>query len=85
MIRFAAIAAVISLWAFPAHAQTTDMPVMGSSAASSVEDQQVPADEKTMTTILSIGDAIGGGLGHRRRHLDLHRGRRLWGRHGQRI
>lgn len=63
MIRIAAIAAVLLLWALPAQAQTTDMPVMGSSAASSMADQPVPADEKTVTTILSIGDAIGGGLG----------------------
>ena len=63
MIRLAAIAAAVLLWALPAQAQTTDMPVMGSSAASSMEDQQVPADEKTVTSILSIGDAIGGGLG----------------------
>jgi hypothetical protein len=63
MIRLAAIAAAVLLWALPAQAQTTDMPVMGSSATNGTDDQQVSADEKTVTTILSIGDAIGGGLG----------------------
>lgn len=63
MIRFAAIAAVLLLWALPAQAQTADMPVMGSSAASSAAEPQAPAAERTETTILSIGDAIGGGLG----------------------
>jgi hypothetical protein len=63
MIRFAAIVAAVLLWVLPAQAQTADMPVMGSSATSSKTDQQVPAEEKTVTTILSIGDAIGGGLG----------------------
>jgi hypothetical protein len=41
MIRLAAIAAAVLLWALPAQAQTTDMPVMGSSATNGTDDQQV--------------------------------------------
>lgn len=60
----AAIALSVALWPLAALAQT-DVPVMGSSATTGAVEQQVPpaADEKPVTEILTIGDAIGGGLG----------------------
>ena len=64
MILRAAITLVVALWPLAAQAQT-DVPVMGSSATADAVEQQVPAaaDEKHVTEILTIGDAIGGGLG----------------------
>lgn len=65
MIRVPAAAAAALLWTLAAQAQTADMPVMGSSASGDALEQQVPpaADEKRVTEVLAIGDAIGGGLG----------------------
>jgi uncharacterized protein len=64
MKLFAAILAAAMLWALPAAPQTGDTPVMGSSAATEVPGQAAPAaDEKHIIEILSIGDALGGGLG----------------------
>lgn len=64
MILRAAIILVVALWPLAAQAQT-DVPVMGSSATAGTMEQQAPpaADEKHVTEILTIGDAIGGGLG----------------------
>lgn len=55
--------AAVLLAALPAAAQTGDTPVMGSSAAEDVADQPAAADEHHIIEILTIGDAIGGGLG----------------------
>jgi hypothetical protein len=74
MKHFAAILAVLLLWAMPAAAQTGDMPVMGSSASDTAgqaapadppapADQPPAADDHHIIEILSIGDALGGGLG----------------------
>ena len=63
----AAILAVL-LWTSPAWAQALDAPLMGSSAAE-ITEQPPPAetpptgDERRITAVLSIGDALGGGLG----------------------
>ncbi|PZF78826.1 hypothetical protein DK847_03260 [Aestuariivirga litoralis] len=64
MKPYAALAAAALLLAPAAAAQTPDMPVMGSSAASGEAAPPAPAgDEKQVTEVLTIGDAIGGGLG----------------------
>jgi len=55
MILRAAIILVVALWPLAAQAQT-DVPVMGSSATAGTMEQQAPP-------ALTIGDAIGGGLG----------------------
>ncbi|MEI7599699.1 MAG: DUF459 domain-containing protein [Aestuariivirga sp.] len=70
-----AILAAVLLWAVPAVAQTTDAPIMGSSATDGMaqpqpsaerpaaSDQSQPTDERRILEVLSIGDALGGGLG----------------------
>ena len=63
-----AILAALLLWAAPAFAQSGDAPLMGSSAADTAEqpaatDQAAPRDDHRTVEILSIGDALGGGLG----------------------
>lgn len=65
MKRAAALFAILLLVGAPALAQTGDAPLMGSSAAEqgAPVDQQAPADERHIAEILSIGDALGGGLG----------------------
>lgn len=64
MPRLLAVGLALLFLALPARAQT-DLPVMGSSGADGAVAQQAPApaDEKHVTEILTIGDAIGGGLG----------------------
>lgn len=64
MVRLLAVAAALLLVSLPARAQM-DAPVMGSSGADGMAAQQAPAaaDEKRVTEVLTIGDAIGGGLG----------------------
>lgn len=66
MMRSAAMLAALMLAAIPAAAQTGDTPeapVMGSSAAGDGADQPALQDDHHIIEILSIGDAIGGGLG----------------------
>ncbi|MFO1132072.1 MAG: DUF459 domain-containing protein [Hyphomicrobiales bacterium] len=77
MRLLAAILAVLLLCAVPAAAQTGSDPVMGSSASDMADqpppadqpdqpalaDQPPPSDDHHIIEILSIGDALGGGLG----------------------
>ena len=73
MKRLAVILAAVLLWAAPAAAQTTDAPIMGSTASEGVtqppadqppaSDQLSPTDDRRILEVLSIGDALGGGLG----------------------
>lgn len=77
MKLLAAMLAALLLCAVPAAAQTAGTPVMGSSASDTVDqpppadqpdqpdaaDQPTPADDHHIVEILSIGDALGGGLG----------------------
>lgn len=64
MARVLAVVLSLLLLAPSAHAQT-DLPVMGSSGTEGPAAQPAPAavDENHITEILTIGDAIGGGLG----------------------
>lgn len=77
MKLLAAILAVLLLCAGPAAAQTGNAPVMGSSASDTADppppadqpdqpapaDQPPPTDDHHIVEILSLGDALGGGLG----------------------
>lgn len=68
MTRFLAILVALLLGALPAAAQTGDTPVMGSSASDAVEPnaaagQAAPSEDRNVIEVLSIGDALGGGLG----------------------
>jgi len=77
MKLLAAMFAVLLLCAAPAAAQTANAPVMGSSASDTGDqpppadqpdqpapaDQPPPTDDHHIVEILSIGDALGGGLG----------------------
>lgn len=77
MKLLAAILAVLLLCAVPAAAQTANAPVMGTSASDTADqpppadqpdqpapaDQPPPTDDHHIVEILSIGDALGGGLG----------------------
>ncbi|MCA3556550.1 hypothetical protein [Aestuariivirga sp.] len=64
MKHFAILLAALLLWAPPAAAQTADGPLMGSSGSQSPDmpSQPPPADHH-IVEVLSIGDALSGGLG----------------------
>ena len=75
MKHVVAILAAALLWIVPAAAQATDGPLMGSSASDGMAQPQAPveepsapdqppaADDRRIVEVLSIGDALGGGLG----------------------